>query len=698
MEAGGLSYSTSVLPSDSKMKRNVSGTVKSKTESVCLTYQKLVVPLKMRSVYWKGFGFPANEKGEILTRQKIVCLFCQTAIAYNRNTSNLRMHLESKHRAKLMELEANAPAPVKKSRLAEKNKAFHAVFEVDSSEPEHVYASDLGGALQMEEETSKKTAGRSSQATSEQMLMDSNPGLVEIVVPNLSAAESTMYMDEDADCIESAITEFLVTDLVSPCVVEGTGFKHLLTTLRPGIVYTSKAKVEEQLLPQCHTALRDAIIEELSGTHPIGVSLEEWISGSGHRFVTLSAHLLKDTDSMETRMLSSLQLPIDVDQWSSTILQALQCWGIEKDRVTAVVVASSQSEQLLNELRASGIKVLPCLTSTLQVAVEKCFKTDLVPNLLAKCRALEQVLQPTSLLSDTSDEDSGENLSIDYPGIWTSTFYLLQKLIQKEKIINEVYQTQDDDTLCLSLEEWDKIKIIVNILEPFTVIIDTLNEEKIPSMSLIRPFLCQMINSHLKDVDIDDDTTTILKLTLREDLINSYADEGTDLLLKMSSFLDPRFKSLPFNQDEDGELVMKNIKNSLEEAIQGNQFVDLPSVDRKPRLSGIGLLLGNLCSPKGNLSKPEKAQLEFSQYQSEPAASFDVCPLQWWSATRTKCPNLAQLARNFTCVPASTIPTHLLAANKRALFTMRRASINPEHVDKILFLHANQKLFSFQDN
>lgn len=61
------------------------------------TYRKLVVPMSMRSIYWKYFGFPATEEDEILTKVKIVCTICKTQIAYNRNTSNLRMHLQNKH-------------------------------------------------------------------------------------------------------------------------------------------------------------------------------------------------------------------------------------------------------------------------------------------------------------------------------------------------------------------------------------------------------------------------------------------------------------------------------------------------------------------------------------------------------------------------------------------------------------------------
>lgn len=41
-------------------------------EKHTFTYKKLVVPMSMRSPYWKYYGFPATEDGDILTK---VCWF-----------------------------------------------------------------------------------------------------------------------------------------------------------------------------------------------------------------------------------------------------------------------------------------------------------------------------------------------------------------------------------------------------------------------------------------------------------------------------------------------------------------------------------------------------------------------------------------------------------------------------------------------
>lgn len=60
-------------------------------------FSQLIRPSTMRSTYWKYFGFPADEDGNILTRKKIICACCNNAIAYNKNTTNLKAHLNAKH-------------------------------------------------------------------------------------------------------------------------------------------------------------------------------------------------------------------------------------------------------------------------------------------------------------------------------------------------------------------------------------------------------------------------------------------------------------------------------------------------------------------------------------------------------------------------------------------------------------------------
>lgn len=62
-----------------------------------ITFSRLIRPSSMRSSYWTFFGFPADAQNQIITRRKIVCTLCNKAVAYNRNTTNLKVHLSSQH-------------------------------------------------------------------------------------------------------------------------------------------------------------------------------------------------------------------------------------------------------------------------------------------------------------------------------------------------------------------------------------------------------------------------------------------------------------------------------------------------------------------------------------------------------------------------------------------------------------------------
>lgn len=62
-----------------------------------LKFSKLHCP-KMKSVYWRHFGFPANEDNCIITKQNVVCILCHKVLTNHGNTTNLRAHLQYRHK------------------------------------------------------------------------------------------------------------------------------------------------------------------------------------------------------------------------------------------------------------------------------------------------------------------------------------------------------------------------------------------------------------------------------------------------------------------------------------------------------------------------------------------------------------------------------------------------------------------------
>lgn len=62
-----------------------------------LRFAKLHRP-QMKSVYWRHFGFPTTENDCIITKQNVVCILCHKILRNHGNTTNLRAHLQYRHK------------------------------------------------------------------------------------------------------------------------------------------------------------------------------------------------------------------------------------------------------------------------------------------------------------------------------------------------------------------------------------------------------------------------------------------------------------------------------------------------------------------------------------------------------------------------------------------------------------------------
>ncbi|XP_014602964.1 PREDICTED: zinc finger BED domain-containing protein 1-like [Polistes canadensis] len=686
-------------------------------EKHTFAYKKLVVPMSMRSIYWKFFGFPATEDGDILTKVKIVCILCKTQIAYNRNTSNLRMHLQNKHAQELLELEASTPprrqvlSQEAKDRRAQKRK-----IKAELSSPQHIYTTTADGTVQIDGDIQFVTDPNINLSNMEDDITLAQPlrvmikGSTNIGNNNQNVAflmpedNSVHQLSIDGKTLSDAIAEFIIMDLQLPEVVEGHGFQRLVATLRSPCEIPSKKKLEEEIIPKIYDTFRESVTASFACmNNDVGLTIEEWKSNFNESFVTISVYYQNAGETtLECKVLNSLHAPLDwdKDQWCNVIDTLLHEWYLKIERITAVVVGTSRPE-LIAALVAKGLTLVPCLLHTLQVCAQACFENAEVANILSKCRTIIGAIpnhQASMAITMQEQEMEFEEkfIVIDYPGVWTSTYNMMEQIVHRHNIISSILdnlESNEQETIGLSPEEWRVVEDLVNVLEPFKVTIMTLSEEKMPLISLLRPLLWQLVSSHLKVKESDSDIARSFKESLSDMLCERYADYNVTLLLQIATSLDPRFKQLPYASDEDKGLVATPIKEMLTKLIQSENG-DLIKIEeeqmcKKSRLSGMELLLGSLCATKNGMPAEEKADLELVQYQSESTAPLDYCPLQWWAKVSAKCPNLAKLACRYNCVPACCAPPARIPAEVQVLYDTRRAALPSHLVDKLLFLHGN---------
>jgi len=68
-------------------------------------------------------------------------------------------------------------------------------------------------------------------------------------------------------------------------------------------------------------------------------------------------------------------------------------------------------------------------------------------------------------------------------------------------------------------------------------------------------------------------------------------------------------------------------------------------------------------------------------------------PLLWWKANELKYPILSESAKRYLCVPATSVASERVFSSAGDLASAQRSCLRSEHVDKLLFLEKNLRVY-----
>ena len=288
--------------------------------------------------------------------------------------------------------------------------------------------------------------------------------------------------------------------------------------------------------------------------------------------------------------------------------------------------------------------------------------------------------------------------------------------------------TDEDISLCEEMVE------CLKTLKDITTMLCT---ESSSTVSIIVPLLEDLKNNKLKpsqrsknDMTEAEKTIEEMKKQMKADLQGRYTTNREQLCL--ASAMDPRFKALPFLEEQQQESVysaLANLAMSKATAIKVKVEPGLPppalpappdlpetvkkepeepqlpalavpdasakteteELDTSPPSSLLQGLLGDVfitgCEPAK--SKCELVQAEIVKYRSERPIPLNSDPLQWWKVNAYQYPMLFPLAKALLCIPATSVPSERVFSTAGDIVTQSRAALKAKHVDMLIFLKKN---------
>ncbi|XP_040854477.1 E3 SUMO-protein ligase ZBED1-like [Ochotona curzoniae] len=659
------------------------GAMESKAPEGSQADLKLVAHPRAKSKVWKYFGFDADADGCILQWKKISCRICMAQIAYSGNTSNLSYHLEKNHPEEFCELV--------KSNTEQMRGAFATAF-------------------------SKLKPDSSSQ----QPLPQDGP-----------TASLARYSHDSPKQQEltAAVARLISEGLYPASIVDEPSFQLLLHTADPRYQLPSRKYFTTQALPERYSAIREVILEEVARVSWCGICADMWHSPSQSRtYVTLAVHFLPVSTppsslSVRSWCLKTFEIPPEdaAEAMTRSLYEAFIEWGLSNKLSGA---ATDRGQDITQACALLDIPVhVPCLGHAFHVAIQAALQLPRLSALLERCRKLldyfEKVPAAVGMLVAKQKQlgMAAQHLLVsDRVGGWGRTLAMLQRLLEQQLAITGVLgEDSCYHHLMLEPAEWATLEGLAELLRPFQQVGATLAASQVPAISMLKPLLHMLQSSTLRVQETDLKELGMAKEVIAQELACAYQEvPEVDQFLNVASFLDPRYKHLPFLSAPERQGVELRVAQELRALLDSAHNVDLrppqgeeeeePPGKKKPPTPPpppppslmVHSMLAEIFHPAGGEDEEQEWEAhvleELSNFKAQKPLALSGDPLRWWSERLLLFPVLHRVVQKYWCVPATRMPpARLFGPAAQHTVSTKRNWLTPMHVDRQVFLYENAR-------
>ena len=177
-------------------------------------------------------------------------------------------------------------------------------------------------------------------------------------------------------------------------------------------------------------------------------------------------------------------------------------------------------------------------------------------------------------------------------------------------------------------------------------------------LSIPQPVLHKLLHT-LEVKQSDSRVICATKKATKHDLVNHYSSHDLKAFLDIATYLDLRYKELPYYHDADSykkvEKELYRKLDSLPAEMLPNHQAEQSSCDSnsdsappsKKKKGPMEIFFGNLFSEvsAGSDHTSSTTRNELTFYKSEVPAKLDSNPLEWWEKRQHLYPRLSQLVK-----------------------------------------------------
>lgn len=320
---------------------------------------------------------------------------------------------------------------------------------------------------------------------------------------------------------------------------------------------------------------------------------------------------------------------------------------------------------------------LNCFPHFINNIVRESCKIDTIKNVLERCNCLVRYIKISGL-----NEEFKPTIKSAVITRFNSVLTMIESILLNWDRLNEILCQENEIGRISEISE-AVLNQINSFLKPFKHWSDHTEKSKKPSLYMVWIGIDALIR-HCSVQERDEHLVTLMKVKALY-----YIEEKFVLhkFHRISTFLNPNFKSLKFASSSLYERTVTDTRNMMQSIPDSNEASNLRRRSSFSSNSTVNSEISNYCNDVEIEDEIDK----YVRWNHTTDLCIDLGP--WWHQKMNEFPKLSKLAIAIHAIPASSTPSERVFSESGLIITERRVNLDPSAVEDILILRSESEKF-----
>ncbi|XP_060859967.1 E3 SUMO-protein ligase ZBED1-like [Metopolophium dirhodum] len=514
--------------------------------------------------------------------------------------------------------------------------------------------------------------------------------------------EDKICNSEKTEQIHQALAKMIAVNQMPISFCSSEGFKQFMAVVEPNYKICKEGAIKSRM-KVLRSSVTEIIQKKLRDSKSIACTSDCWSSLSQHSYITVTTHIIDDqwcpksytltTHAMEeshTAVNLAHQLEDTFDKW--------EIGGKIMTVVTDNARNAINAVQLLTNI--SETYDVTCAAHSIQLAVNNGLGQDGITTLIQLSSKMVGHFKHSNVAKHALTKMQ-EQLGLTQQSLiqscktrWNSVYMMLDRLYANRCAVTNVLADRNTTNVSIAKKleitesDWTKMETLIILLKPLQIVTTVFCAETHSPVSMVRPLLSKVIEKHFQLNKDDNEVVINFKQTVVSQLKERFKLNNLENIVstrQVSSFFDPRYKELEHEEIDVRENIRSKVKNLLVEMNTPDNREETNVCVQKNK-GALEFLYGE------EVRDINDASTQYHYYLAEPQLRYDFDPFEWWKSHEKKYPLIAELAKKYLSIPATSVSSERCFSTAGNVVTSKRNCLAPENVNMLVFLYQNRQL------